>query len=84
MPPKADANKSPLVNRREVFVRIGVRVGKVASKALKNKARKAKSRNETSGKRKAAKRSANFTSESWYANAALSIGIGAKAETRTH
>jgi hypothetical protein len=53
-----------------------VQVGRVASKKLKQKSKKA-----NGGKRKAARHSAGFKSDSWYANAALSIGVSAKSVT---
>jgi hypothetical protein len=56
---------------------MGVRVGRVALKKLKQRPQNAKSR-------KAKRRSTLFKSASWYSNAALSIGISAKAETSAH
>jgi hypothetical protein len=56
---------------------MGVRVGRVASKKLKQTPQNVKSK-------KAKRRSTLFKSASWYANAALSIGASAKAETSVH
>jgi hypothetical protein len=59
-------------------VRARVQVGRVTSKELRQKLKKFKSKKRT------ARRSIILKSASWYANAALSIGISAKAETSTH
>ena len=59
---------------------MGVRVGRVTSKKLKQKPQTAKSKKANRYKR-TARRSTFFKSASWYANAALSIGVSAKAET---
>jgi hypothetical protein len=50
----------------------------MASKELKQKLNNVKSR------KRPVRRAIILKSASWYASAALSIGISAKAETRTH
>jgi hypothetical protein len=50
----------------------------MASKELKQKPNNVKSR------KRRARRATILKSASWYANAALSIGISAKAESRTN
>jgi len=62
---------------------MGVRVNRVTSKKLKQRPQSAKSK-KANGYRRTARRSSLFKSASWYANAALSIGVSAKAETGTH
>ena len=52
--------------------------GGIASKEFKQKLKNGKS------KKRPARRAIVLKSASWYANAALSIGISAKAESRTH
>jgi hypothetical protein len=59
-------------------VRTRVKVGRITSKELKQKLKNFKS------KKRPARRSIVLKSASWYANAALSIGVSAKAETSTH
>jgi hypothetical protein len=51
-----------------------VRVRRITSEDVKQKLKKLKSK-----KRKTSRRSAVFKSASWYANAAMSIGVNAKA-----
>jgi hypothetical protein len=60
------------------FVRTRAPAGGIASKELKQKPKNVKS------KKRPARRAIILKSASWYANAALSIGISAKAENRTH
>jgi hypothetical protein len=60
------------------FVRTRTPAGGIASKELKQKLKNVKS------KKRPARRAIILKSASWYANAALSIGISAKAEPRTH
>jgi hypothetical protein len=55
-------------------VRERVRVSRITSKDFKQKLKNLKSK-----KRKTARRSAVFKSASWYANAAMSVGVSAKA-----
>jgi hypothetical protein len=50
----------------------------IASKELKQKSKNGKA------KKRPARRAIVLKSASWYANAALSIGIRAKAESSTH
>jgi hypothetical protein len=59
-------------------VRAGVRVGRVTSKKLEQKPRNSKSKKANGVRRKTARRSAGFKSDSWYASAALSIGVSAR------
>jgi hypothetical protein len=59
-------------------VRTKVRVSAITSKELKRTLKKSGS------KRRTASRAAVFKSDSWYANAALSIGVSAKAQTNAH
>jgi hypothetical protein len=54
--------------------------GSIASKEFKQKLKNVKSKS----KKRPARRAIILKSASWYANAALSIGISAKAESRTH
>ena len=58
-------------------MRTGVRIGKVTSKKLEQKSQDSKS-GKVNGYKRTARRSAFFKSASWYANAALSIGVSAK------
>jgi hypothetical protein len=60
-------------------VRTLVRVSPITSEEFNRKLKGSKSK-----KPKVARRTTNFKSESWYANAVLSIGAGAKGETSTH
>jgi hypothetical protein len=62
-------------------VRAEVRVGRVTSKKCKQKLRIYKSKKENGVLRKTARRSAGFKFDSWYASAALSIGVRASADT---
>jgi hypothetical protein len=62
---------------------MGVRVGRVTSKKLKHKPQNVKAK-KANGYKRTARRSTLFKSASWYANAALSIGVSAKAETSAH
>jgi hypothetical protein len=59
-------------------VRTRAPAGGIASKELKQKLKNGKS------KKRPARRAIVLKTASWYANAALSIGISAKAEPRTH
>jgi len=59
-------------------VRTRAPAGGIASKDFKQKLKNGKS------KKRPARRAIILKSASWYANAALSIGISAKAENSTH
>jgi hypothetical protein len=59
-------------------VRTRTPAGGIASKEFKQKLKSGKS------KKRPARRAIILKSASWYANAALSIGISAKAESSTH
>jgi hypothetical protein len=77
----ASVNKAQYLTGR-CFVRVGVRVGRGTSKKLKQKSQLSKSKKAKGVRRKTARRSAGFKSESWYAGAALLIGI--KARPKSH
>jgi hypothetical protein len=62
-------------------VRAEIRVGRVSSKKLKQEPRISKSKKANSILRKTARRTTAFKSDSWYASAALSIGVRASADT---
>ena len=59
-------------------MRTKVRVSSIRSKELKRTLKK------SGFKRRTASRAAVFKSASWYANAALSIGVSTKAQTNAH
>lgn len=59
-------------------MRIVARVGRNKSKKPAEKSRNSKS-SKANGYKRTAKRSAFFKSANWYANAALAIGVSAKA-----
>ena len=59
-------------------MRTRVQVGRITSNGIKQKLKNVKS------KKGPARRSVILKSASWYANAALSIGVSAKGETSTH
>jgi hypothetical protein len=65
-------------------VRAGTRAGRVTSKKLKSKPKMSKSKKANGARRKTARRPAGFKSDSWYANAVLSIGVKARAEPRAN
>jgi hypothetical protein len=70
---KGAHNKTLIVNG-EMFVRERERVSRIPSRDAKQKLKNRKSK-----KRASARRSAIFKSASWYAAAAMSIGVSAKA-----
>ena len=76
----ASVNKGPIV---ELTARCSVRagVGHVRSKRFTQKPQSSKSKKAKGVRRKTARRSAGFKSDSWYAGAALSIGIRARPKS---
>jgi len=78
----ASVNKAPIVELTgRCSVRAGVGVGRVRSKRFTQKSQSSKSKKAKGVRRKTARRSAGFKSDSWYAGAALSIGIRARPKS---
>jgi hypothetical protein len=78
----ASVNTAPSIELTgRCSVRAGVGVGRVRSKRLAQKPQSVKSKKAKGVRRKTGRRSAGFKSESWYAGAALSIGIRARPKS---
>jgi hypothetical protein len=78
VPGTAHVKWAPIDELKGVFVRAKVEAGRITSKELKQKPKSFRSKKRT------ARRSAILKSASWYASAALSIGVSKKSETSTH